>query len=145
MELNQKVKVAPNKTIPATTTVQGIVPDNVKMTWFGTLEPFDEGQTTWNSYIEIMDEFFVHKWGSKLQKQFLVNVYGSKCYDVLRDIFQPEKPAQVLCSYALSERYKFHKITQAHGQVSHNLYSVLTAAQDIYFKNRYISLGDQFV
>lgn len=51
-ETDSKGVSSPNQTIPATTTSQGTVPANVVMAWFGSLEPFDEVKTTWDSYID---------------------------------------------------------------------------------------------
>lgn len=131
------------------------------MSWFGSLEPFNEGQTTWDSYVERMDEFFsINNVPDDKKHSFLLMFIGQKCYDTLRDICQPDKPARK--SYAqlvelmknhlqpkpsvLSERYKFHKITQGHGQsISDFVLSLKRAAQDCDFENRDISLRDQFV
>lgn len=131
------------------------------MSWFGTVEAFDERQTSWDSYIERLDEFFqINSVPDGKKHSFLLMCIGQKSYDILRDICQPDKPAkknydqlvQLMKNHlqpkpsVLSERYKFHKLTQNHGQsISDFVLSLKRAAQDCDFENRDISLRDQFV
>src|SRR5436190_10390393 len=131
------------------------------MTWFGSPEPFNEGQTTWDSYVERLEQFFtINDVSDDKKNSFLLMFIGQKCYDILRDICQPDKPAsksynqliELMKNHlqpkpsVLSERYKFHKITQSNGQsVSDFVLCLKRAAQNCDFENRDISLRDQFV
>lgn len=128
---------------------------------FGNVEPFDENSTSWDSYIERVDQFFcINDVEESRKHNFLLMFIGQKCYDVLRDLCQPSKPAEK--SYkelvdlmknhlqpkpsVMSERYKFHKLTQSNGQsISDFVLSLNRAATHCEFENRDVSLRDQFV
>lgn len=131
------------------------------MQWLGSLEPFNEAATSWESYTERIEQFFsLNNVPDEKKTSFLLMCIGQKSYDILRDICQPDKPAtkgyenlvELMKNHlqpkpsVMSERYKFHKITQLNGQsISDFVLCLKRAATNCDFENRDISLRDQFV
>ncbi len=97
----------------------------------GQIGPYDETVEQWSSYTELFD-YFVKANGIKdevLVPTFL-SVIGSKTYNLLRSLVQPNKPGDCLLKdivallqehYApkpliIAERFRFHKRNQVEGE-----------------------------
>ena len=99
--------------------------------YIGKIEPFDEGQETWTTYQERLEEYFaVNEIANDKKVSALLTLLGGKTYSLLRNLTSPNKPSEK--DYAtlvkllkdhlspkpliIAERFRFHKRNQREGE-----------------------------
>ena len=76
--------------------------------FIGKIDPFDNSEESWPSYIERAEQFFlVNDIANEKKAPILLTTMGSKTYSLLRSLVSPAKPAEKSYSDIV-------KILQAH-------------------------------
>ena len=99
--------------------------------YIGKIEPYDEGQETWTSYQERLEEYFeVNDIADNKKVSALLTLLGGKTYSLLRNLTSPDKPSakdyatlvKLLKDHlspkplTIAERFRFHKRNQREGE-----------------------------
>ena len=101
------------------------------MTAIGKIESFDETQEQWETYVELVEQFFLaNNIDEDHQVPTLLSLIGSKTYTLLRDLLTPDKQARKSFQeigttlqqhlspkpLEIAERFRFYKRTQREGE-----------------------------
>ena len=130
--------------------------------YIGKIEPYDEGQETWTSYQERLEEYFeVNDIADNKKVSALLTLLGGKTYSLLRNLTSPDKPSakdyatlvKLLKDHlspkplTIAERFRFHKRNQREGEtVTQYIAEVRKLAEFCSFgTNLNDSLRDRFV
>ena len=103
-----------------------------RMATYGTVGEFKENEESWTQYVERLEQYFL---ANEIKNQtkmraILLSVCGSKTYGLLRDISQPDKPAETEFAIIVKElekryhpkpseiveRFKFHSRLRKEGE-----------------------------
>ena len=99
------------------------------MPTYGQISEFEESKESWTEYAERLQQYFLANEITNAEKQraIFLSVCGGRTYSLLRDILQPQKPAEASLTEILEqlgkhhnpkpslivERFKFHSRSRA--------------------------------